>query len=170
MYLSIIINNINANHHKLFKTLKQYDYNPIVLEFKKINLLLPKYIHDDCLILIFFIITKISENNEIIYKNKKYCIEHYLYEISKLNIKTFIFFDYYSKNKRKKFKMDFSKISLLFGTKEIDENKDSKLLNTVIKYIKKFKMSEELIEAVYNDLKQKIKMITYKSVIQKNFE
>lgn len=151
MKLSIIINNTSFNHEELFNVLKLFNYNPYVLEFEKLNVLY-KCSYKKCVNLIFFIITEMSENNEIIYKNKLYRITKYLCDISKLNIKTFIFFDYHSINIRKKFKTNFTGLSILFVAK-INEN-NSKLINIVIKYLKQIEISDELIENVFKELKQ----------------
>lgn len=154
MKLSFIINNFYINYFNLYNILKQFSYNPIVLEFDEMYLFYKNIKKKHVIFIIIIIITELSENNEIIYKNKNYCIKPYLNEISKLNIKTFIFFDYYSRNKRKEFKHQFPGISLMFSTKEIDKSKNSILLNSIIKHIKQKEMSEELFKEIFNDIKK----------------
>lgn len=152
MKLSFFIDNFYINYLNLYNVLKEFNYNPIILEFDKMYLFYKYVKKNEVVVIIIIIITELSENNEIIYKNKNYCIKSYLNEVSKLNIKTFIFFDYYSKNDRKEFKQQFPNISLMFGTREIDKNGNSILLNIIIKYIKQQEMSEELFNKIFNKL------------------
>jgi len=144
--LSVIINNTHINHNELFKILKQYNYNPIILKFYNLNMV--RLYIDKNYILLIIIITEYTENNEIIYNNKKYCIIKYLFEITKLNIKTYIFIDYYSNNKRNKLNLSIKGITLLFGTKEIISENESKLINIIIYYLKKKIILEEIFKVV----------------------
>lgn len=150
MTTTFIINNTNLSHNALYKVLSENKYNPYVLKFNKLHLI-ENYLDEKCHTLFFFVITKISQHNRIIFQENSYDLNEMLSKLQNKNVNYYVFVDFNIRKTKNHFECINKNVKILMGTNEFKHNK-SKMLYCIKKNILNGIDQKHLINHVFNDL------------------